>query len=363
MGAGGTTVRKHVRTPVHTLGVAFAALLLAVALIAFAGCSEQNSVAARGASNTDAGSGDRLVVLSPAVAVMLRDLGLAVRIVGKHDYDMVLGDSVPAVGHQEALDYEAIIGVDPTEIIIEWGSRPLPPRLVELADSKGWAVRRVNLLTIDDIARTVDDLAIDFGAVSFDTGANEGASKGASGARPEGVPTDLEKVITPLRFRDPASRFGGDLPSATLARAWSVRGEGFASVGRVLLLGSTTPPGALGPGSFHDQILRRIGGTPALEEGAPWMELDAEDILRLDPAAIVLISPRRAGASGETVESGETADPLERLGRVGSLDIEAVRLGRVALIDDELALLPSTSMAGFADRLAEVLGTWRDGAP
>jgi hypothetical protein len=51
----------------------------------------------------------RLVVLSPAVAVMLRDLGLADRVVGKHDYDLVLPDTVPAVGHQEALDYEAIL--------------------------------------------------------------------------------------------------------------------------------------------------------------------------------------------------------------------------------------------------------------
>jgi ABC-type hemin transport system substrate-binding protein len=233
-------------------------------------------------------------------------------------------------------------------VIIEWGSRPLPPRLTELSERRGWAVRRVTLLTIDDIARTVDDLAIGLGAVSMRTNAPR---------RPEGVPEDLEGLSGAIRFEDPASRFDAALPSATLARAWSRRGDGFAGVGPVLLLGSTTPPGVLGPGSFHDQILRRVGGVPAIDTGAPWMELDAEDVLRLDPAAIVLISPRGAG----TPPASPSLDALrDRLGRLGTLNIRAVREGRIALIDDPLALLPSTAMAGFADRLAEILGAWEE---
>lgn len=87
------------------------------------------------------------------------------------------------------------------------------------------------------------------------------------------------------------------------------------------------------------------------------MELDAEDVLRLDPAGIVLISPRGVGTARASV--GE-ADLLARLGRLGDLDIRAVREGRVALIDDPLALLPSTAMAGFADRLAAILESWEE---
>lgn len=221
-----------------------------------------------------------------------------------------------------------------------------------MADSHGWDIRRVTLLTIDDIARTVDDLAIGFGAVSFETDRSGGADQ-----RPDGMPGDLERMTEPLRFRDPSDRFGHELPSATLARAWSHRGDGFEDVGPVLLLGSTTPPGVLGPGSFHDQILRRIGGVPAIDEGSPWMELDAEDIYRLDPAAIVLVAPRDPGSAFGTDVSPEAL--LDRLGRVGTLDIEAVRSGRIAIIDDPLALLPSTWMAGFADDLAAILEGWR----
>ncbi len=338
--------------PLHRWVLMVIVGLAMLAVIAAAGCS-RGAPSANSSGSGNSGSGEhRLVVLSPAVAVMLRDLGLADSVVGKHDYDLVLPDTVPAVGHQEALDYEAILGVRPTKIIIEWGSRPLPPRLTELAERHGWAVRRVTLLTIDDIARTIDDLAIDFGVASFETGDPD---------RPEGVPGDLEDIGQSLRFRDPSARFADQLPSATLARAWSVRGEGFAGVGPVLLLGSTTPPGALGPGSFHDQILRRIGGVPAIETGSPWLELDAEDIRRLDPSAIVLVAPRDPGSeSGRgSAEDDSVRLVLERLGRVGTLDIKAVRSGRVALIDDPLALLPSTSMADFADDLAAILEGWR----
>lgn len=289
-------------------------------------------------------------MLSPAVAVMFEDLGLSDLIVGKHDYDLVLPEGVPAVGHQEAIDYEALLAAAPTDIIIEWGTRPLPPTLTAMADRHGWNIRRVRLLTIDDIARTTDDLAVAYGAVSFDPTPKR---------RPVGVPEDLGSLADAVRFEDPGDRLSMDMPSAALARAWSVRGEGFATVGPVLLLGSTTPPGALGPGSFHHQILERIGGVPALGDGSPWMELDAEDILRLDPAAIVLISPRAPG-SAESSAAGPVSVSalLDRLGRIGTLDIEAVRTGRVALIDSPMALLPSTRMGAFADELASILDAW-----
>ncbi len=293
-----------------------------------------------------AGEGERIVVLSPAAAVMLRDLGLADRIVGRHDYDMVLPDSIPAVGHQEAIDYEALIRVDPTLIIIEWGSRPLPPRLTELAAAHGWAVKRITLLTLDDIARTLDDLAIVLGAVDLAAGEQ---------ARPPGMGAPADLRVLP-RFTDPAERLEQPLPSARLARAWSRRGDGFGDLGGILLLAATDPPGALGPGSFHQQILERIGGTPAIETGTPWIELDVEDIARLAPSGIVLVAPRGRGVRAEPIDRAEIE---RRLGRIATLDIPAVRSGRLGLIDDPLSLLPSTSMARFADELAAILEGWR----
>lgn len=321
--------------------------LILVLVLGLTGCNRGGGSAAPQAGRED---GERIVAFSPAVAVMLRDLGVADRIVGKHDYDRVLPGHVRAVGHQGAIDYEALLGVDPTHVVIEWGSRPLPPRLIELAEGQDWEIVNVTLLTLDDIARTVDDLAILFGAVEFG---------GRGSSRPPGIGAPEDLHLMP-RFTDPANRFEADLPSARLARAWSRRGAGFEDLGGVLLLSATDPPGALGPGSFHHQILVRIGGTPAITSGAPWMELDAEDIHRLAPAAIVLIAPRDVGVEATPVGPAELR---LRLGRIAELDIPAVRAGRLGLIDDPLALLPSTSMAGFADDLAVLLASWHNQTP
>lgn len=319
---------------------------LAIVTAALGACGKHS---ASGSGPSTAEARHRIVALSPAVGEMLLDLGLADMVVGKHDYDMVLGDSVPAVGHQEAIDYEALIGTRPTDVIIEWGSRPLPPRLLDLAAANGWDVYPVRLLTLADIASTLDELAIRYGVVDFSNIGNH-RDENSPEFMPEGMPAIPQ-------FENPAERLEADLPSARLARAWSVRGEGFARVGPVLLIGGTNPVGVLGPGSFHQQILERIGGVPALKEGSPWMELDAEDILRLAPAAIVLVSP----ASGKGEGSRDPALVAQRLGIIGTMDIPAVREGHLALIDDPLALVPGTSMARFADQLAAILAKWEDG--
>lgn len=256
----------------------------------------------------------RIVALSPALAIMLRDLGVADQIVGRHGWDMVLDKSVPVCGDQAGIDYEALLRASPTSVLLEWGSRPLPARLDELAADGHWKVANYTLLTLDEMTAAA---------------------------------ADLHRRFAPA---------GPDL-AAKMTQAWSRRGDGFARAGRVLLLLSADPPAALGPGSFHQQILERIGGTPAIAEGKPYVTLDAEDVLRLGPDAILLIVPRAMDAPARTAP----ASPEEvraMLGRLGSLEIPAIRTGRLALIDDPLSLTPSSAMIGFADELARILEGW-----
>ncbi|MEM7623141.1 MAG: hypothetical protein AAF235_08035 [Planctomycetota bacterium] len=314
-----------------------------------AACSPEAKPAAdSGSAGANSGRQDlRLVVLSPAIGVIARDIGLEDAIVGRHDFDFVLADSVPKVGDQTAIDYEALLATRPTHVITQWGSRDLPPRLVDLADQRGFKLIDYELLTLDHIAEVADDLFLDFVQ-----------PPGRAGFQP-GTSDD----ITP-RFIDPAEAFGRALPSERMARAWRQRGDGFADLGRVLLLGSVDPPAVLGPGSFHHQVLVRIGGTPAVESGSPWMELDAEDVLRLAPDAVVLVAPRSMGANspaaGAAMSSDDGAERLEaRFGIIARLGVPASSSGRLAVIDDPLSLLPSTSMIRFADDLAAVLDGWR----
>ncbi|MFN0132420.1 MAG: ABC transporter substrate-binding protein [Phycisphaerales bacterium] len=261
----------------------------------------------------------RVVALSPALAVIARDLGFAPLIVGRHGYDMVLDRAMPVCGDQAGIDYEALLRVRPTLVLTEW-SGELPPRLLTLGKQHGWRIQNFNLLTLDDIADATVWLAGTLGT---------------------GLP---------------------DSPASALSRrmdaAWSLH-PGLERAGRVLLLESLDPPAALGPGSCHHQVLVRIGGTPAIVTGAPYVTLDAEDLLRLAPDAIVWINPRDPAAP----HAADALDPAalrRRLGRIGDLDLPAFRTGRVALIDDPLSLTPSTAMIAFAEHLAAILERWSD---
>ncbi len=260
----------------------------------------------------------RIVALSPGIAVMLRDLGLADRIVGRHSFDRVLPRSLPSCGDQTGLDYEAILRLNPTHILLQQGVTDVPARLTELAVQHAWDVRVYALLELDDIDRCVRDLRARFMA----------------------RPGDGESAELEQRWRD-AMRF---------------RGDHLASAGRVLLLGGVSPPAAFGTGSWHHQILERLGGRPAIMDGAPWITLDAEDVLRLSPDAIVLILPRAHDAAPGPAPTA--AELKNMLGRVGTLGVPAVRSGRIALIDDPLAHTPSTAMIGLADELARILEDW-----
>ncbi len=274
----------------------------------------------------------RFVVLSPAIAVMLVDLGFEDQIVGKHAWDMVLSDSVPAVGSQAGVDYESLLRANPTHVFFQRTTNSVPARVEAMAKEHGWVVVTIPLDTLDDIAVGADDLYMRFVGVR-----------------------DLEADEI-----DPSARFAEvRMPSEALARAWSDLGPIADRAGRVLVLGSVEPPGAMGPGSFHVQLIERLGATPAIVEGGMWQELDFEDLVRLNPDSIILFSPRVPDESDlfAPVEALET-DVSAYFGKIGELEINAVCAGRLAVIDDPLGLLPSTSFGKIGERVAEVLRRW-----
>jgi ABC-type hemin transport system substrate-binding protein len=288
------------------------ALLGSVMCVGFGGCSERAKPA------TDAQPANvraqRVVVLSPALAVIVRDLGYADLVVARHAYDDVLPSALPAVGDQAGIDYEALLRVEPTHVLVQWGARELPERLLQLAEQHDWRVINANPLSLDDIGRAVAEID---GALS------RGTSEKAA---------DLQRQIAELRADS-----GNE--------AW----------GPVLLLASIDPPAALGPGSCHDEVLRGVGGMPAIDKGTAWMELSHEDLVRLQPRAIVLIRPR--GARGVT--DADVEPTTQAWDSVRGLGLRAIESGHVAVIDDPEGLLPSTSMIRVGDTLRKVIASWR----
>ncbi len=283
----------------------------------------------------------RFVTLSPAIGVMLRDLGFEDSIVGRHSYDMALSRSIPAVGSHVDIDYELLISLEPTTIYIERTSVEMPGKLMELADEFGWQVVSYELKTLDDIAVTLDDLYLKL------VGFGEEAK----------TTDDLFKFDI-----DPTKRFDVDLPSARLASAWSPIGASASEAGRVLVLGGIEPPGAMGPGSFHGQLIERMGLTAAIVEGGMWQELDLEDLINLAPDSILVFAPESESKDpnalvGEPVAMGWD-EIVERLGSIGQLPIPAIEHRRVAVITHPLGLLPSSSFGQVADEVRRTVEGW-----
>lgn len=312
-------------------------LILAALLLPACGKSPANPSPTAASSTPDARASMRIITLAPALGVMCRDLGLGGQIVGKHAWDLALDPAIPTVGTHDDPDLEAIIRLSPTHILVQDMEAQIPRSLTRLAAEQGWQVWSFPLLTLDDIAEAMD--AID------------------RRVYPDQKP---DKSLLNLGSFDPTHRLTAERPSALLADAWSDRGEAADRAGRVLLLAATDPPGAMGPGSFHHQLLERLGATPALTTGGPWQELDHEDLLRLAPDSILVFRPR-----GRDEPAGVWTPEAVRaaIGGLADLDLPAVWSGRVMVIDHPLGLLPASSLSEVSKDMSAAFEEWGSLSP
>lgn len=299
------------------------------------GAQQQSGTAAESAAQHEE---PRIAVFSPAIGIMLRDLGYEDQIVGRHSFDTALSQSIPVVGSHIEIDDEMLIGTEPTILIFERNSIAIPERITALADERGWAIWTYRLESLDDIANTLDDLYLKL----------------------VGFPEDANSDGDPLTFEtDPAKRFDVDLPSARLARAWSPVGRDAELAGRTLLLAGTDPAGALGPGSFHAQLAERMGIANALTTGGMWQELDLEDLIELAPDSILIFDPRDDQPAIGAPEPMGWDEIEAALGPIASLPIPAVESRRVGVITHPQALLPSSTLAQVADEIRDTLAQWQ----
>ncbi len=315
----------------------FSALLVVLGFMTLVACEKKQpttnpattSAPAATPATSHSTATPRIVVLSPALAAVLQDLGLEPAIVGRHGWDIALPSTLPVCGDQAGVDLEALLRVEPTHIVLQWGERELPTPLVDLARARSWTIINLNPLALDDIV---------------------------------GVTRELNRVFAPaIEHRAASERAKSTLADLEAACA---RNDEAPWKGRVLLLAATNPAAALGPGSWHADVLDRMGGTSAIADGKAYQTLDAEDLIRLAPQGIVLIQPRAASEPATTtrniVRDVELAELSKRLGPIADLNLPAIRTGRVAIIDEPLALTPGTSIIQFRQRLREILKAWQE---
>jgi hypothetical protein len=219
------------------------------------------------------------------------------------------------------VDYESLVRANPTHVFLQMPE--VPARLKDLAESRHWVLRNYQSLTLEDIRSMTQDV---WDEVTTDPGA-------------EFDPYALDRV------------------ERAMDHAWSGRPAIDPNqVGTVLLLTSVSPPQALGPSSFHQQMLEALGGVPAVTTGAPYQTLTKEDLVRMAPGAIILFLPRPPGEPRDP--SAPEPDARALAPGLFELDLPAVRDGKVAVIDDPMGLIPCTSMIGVADEMAEILLKW-----
>lgn len=285
------------------------AALVPLILLFLIGCGDSSSLPAERDADSGGRAGDlRIACLSPGLAVTLREIGLGDRIVGRHGFDSVTAASVPAVGDEQGIDYESLLEVRPTHVLLERSQRGVPPRLREIAATRRWDVREIPLLTLADIENAIDTLA------ALD---------------PENVTARAADVAAGFRralVLDPEIR---DRLGATLLMTWS------------------DPIGVMGPGSFHHDLLGRLGAAPRPESGNAYITLAVEDVLALDPHSIVLLSP-----------GADDTDARRLLGPLADAGLDAVDAGRVVVVGDELALLPAPTLARVADEIRAGIASW-----
>jgi ABC-type hemin transport system substrate-binding protein len=288
-----------------------------VAAAALVGCEvEPAPDAERGA---DEPSALRIVSLSPAITRTLADFKLADRVVGRTPWCAGVEASVPVVGDLVNLDYELLVRLHPTHVLIQPPSAGVPSELRRVAERDGWRVVDWRLSSIGDISHMASNLPDQL----FERGTTGHA---AAAERSREI---LAAIAESMKSEPP--------------RSWS---------GATLMVESVDPVLAFGSETYLHALLSAMGGTNATTARG-WVQLSMEDVVKLNPGALIIVDPRG---------SGTVADPVQ-LGALGEVKVEAIQHGRVAVLTHRDALLPSTAVIEVARELREILDRFAESAP
>ncbi|MHC4414489.1 MAG: ABC transporter substrate-binding protein [Planctomycetota bacterium] len=259
----------------------------------------------------------RIVSLSPALSRTLLDFGLGERIVGRTPFCSSLDPEIPVVGSLYDVDYERLIRLEPTHVVVQPPASGTDPQLLRLARQHGWTVGQWTVNTIEDIERTIR-------ALPGTLYQNQSAPRARAAHRAAELLNEIAASLSPG---------GEDL--------WR---------GRTLMVSGTDPVLAFGRRTYLHDILSAMDGANAVTaEG--WVELSLEDVLRMDPEAIIIVRDRGPD------------DPVAAAGVLGSLDIAAVRAGRITVLRHPDAHLPSSGVIGVGHAMRAVLGRLAESEP
>jgi ABC-type hemin transport system substrate-binding protein len=266
----------------------------------------------------------RLVSLSPAMSRTLVDMGLEASIIGRSGFCDFLDPAIPVAGDLLRVDAERIIALEPTHVLRQPPARDDSSGLRRLASERGWAPPiTARLDGIPDVRAFVRRLPSQLADPLSPMEASLEARAQAIDARLAALvepPADAEFVPSPAT---PESLGGG-----------------------VLLVHAIRPPGVFGRRTYLDDMLTARGLENAFN-GLGWRTIGTEDLIRLDPAAIILVTDQPAGAADFLAEAQATW---------AGLGLRAVDGGRLVVLGHPDALRPCTGLIGVGAALDRALG-------
>ncbi len=249
----------------------------------------------------------RIISLSPAISRTLVDLGVDDAIVGRTPFCESIDQAIPVVGDLHDLDYERLLRVRPTHLLVQPQASGMDSRLLELAEDNQWFIGAWRLNDMADVQTMLGELPETLG-------------------RNDLIARAVELHIMIDEALQPASE------------QWT---------GRVLLVAGLNPVGAFGTGTYLHDVLTSLGASNALTL-ANYPQLTLEDITRLNPQAIILVRP---GADHDT-------DAFAAAGSLARLQIDAVADGRIGVLTHPDAFMPSTGIIGVAAEMRTLLETF-----
>jgi ABC-type hemin transport system substrate-binding protein len=257
----------------------------------------------------------RIVSLSPALTRTVVDLDPNLQVVGRTQYCLSVDPSIPVVGDLIDLDYERIVRLNPTHVFVQPAGGRVDDHLAALAEQRGWRLASWQIDSIEDIRQVTEQLP----AVIYQNPARLAALRTRAGVLIDELDQGLES--------DDTVHFSG----------------------RVLLVHGVDPVRVFGQGTYLSDVLLRLGAVNAAPASG-WGQLTLEDVAVLDPEGIVLVCTT-------------CQDPIEALGPLATLDIAAVREGRLAVLNTDDALLPSTAVIQVAAELRDIMRSFNEAGP
>lgn len=112
--------------------------------------------------------GPRIVCTVPAATANLVELGATDKLVGVSRFDSLFlpeeKKNLPVIGDYDTLDYERVVALQPTAIILQTAEWKIPARLKELATAHHFEIINIRMDTIDDLWTTLGVLGKAAGA-------------------------------------------------------------------------------------------------------------------------------------------------------------------------------------------------------